>query len=153
MWENLKIGLKRCPLRTKSKMFFLLFCLCSVVSFSQSLALNEEDLTIVETLTPEAMMNIIRMQNQQIIEFETTFNLVDQGLMGVLILLKESDRKLILAGSDNNLLKNQLAMLSTTHRTEKKEAYENGFKTGITIGSISGGIFSGTIAIGLSQIE
>lgn len=139
--------------RVKLNLLLLLLVLFSLPCFSQSLALSEEDLVKVASLTPEAMMNIIRMQNQQIIEFETTFNLVDQGSIRLLLLLKESDQKLILVESDNNLLKNQLMMLSTTHQTELKSEYERGLKTGITLGTFGGGLFSGTIAIGLSQIE
>lgn len=151
-WENLKIGLRKCLSKTKLKMVFFLFFLCSLQSFCQSSALSNEELIKIDQIQdPATLKEIIKLQNQLVIEYETTLNLVDQGLIQLTILLVKSGQQLTVAYDEANLLKNQLLMLSTDHNIELKAEYDRGFKDGIIVGNITGGVFGGTLSFGIAR--
>lgn len=138
MW-GLKIGLRKCPLRIKSKMLVLLFLVAPLVSVFSFSPLSEEDIETLPLLKQEALIEIILIQNR---------------------LLTESDKGLIQLASeqvtlklDLNLVQNQYQMLLTTHQTEKNDAYNLGFKHGATTGTIIGANGGGLVGFSFGRME
>lgn len=139
MWENLKIGLRKCPLKIKSKMLVLLFLLLPLVSAFSFSPLSEDEIETLPLLTQEALIQIILLQNQ---------------------LLTESDKGLIQLASeqvtlrlDFNLVQNLYQGLLTTHQTEKSDAYNLGFQHGATTGTIIGVNGGGLVGFAFGRMK